>query len=134
MEVCTIFLLAVPPVCALLCLVDFRVVFEFLPPMALFAVQVVWAATLAVCGDHIAFHPKRAFFWLNIKNCGISSEVLHIVRVGAVSSIVVVGIGAPDRFIVPDIENIILFPLVNQLDGDLTFVVRKRAVVFVLAL
>lgn len=108
-------------------------VVEFLPAVAHAAIEAILAAQVVV-EDVVLLLPVEAADGLVVVDRGVASVVLEVVRVYAESLVVLGQIeGAEHRLVVEHVKVFIVLVVVDELDADLIFAVRKGAVVPILA-
>lgn len=105
-----------------------RMILKFFPSVTFVAVVLVFAA-IFILGDKIVGFPVLACYLIVLILVRLSPVILPVVGVDALAAIMgKIVERAPDCFVVEDEEIVIEFVVVNQLDGDVIFWMRERAV------
>ena len=107
--------------------IDHWVIFPLLPAVALGALHPIRTPGFINRLDILVLLPVRALDMLVMMFLRVSSVILDIMRVHTLRTIVIGSYGAPYSLIRVEVELKILGPLVDELNGDLVFVMGKRA-------
>jgi len=101
-----------------------RMVLKFLPPVAVLTVHLVGAAAFIIA-ENLSLRPIRTLDSVVFVLIRVSSEILGVVSIDTLVSVMFIDVGAEDGFVFVEVEELILFQVVEEIDLDFRFIVSK---------
>jgi len=99
-------------------------VLKLLPSVAILTVSLIGAATFIITKD-LSLRPVWALNSVVFVLVGVSSKILRVVGIDTLVSIMFIDIWTKDGFVFVEVEELVLFEIVEEFNLDFRFIVGK---------